>query len=228
MKKAILASAALLAVSAFAPAQAAVVVSSVVEQGPGAVIASGVTFDAAPLGLLGNVSDGSPAISFSGGGVVRNDSPSGIAAQPAFDGTQYLVINANNTETLDFSGVDQASLKMLIGSIDSYNTFSFFLDGNAVAVSNLTGNDIPLPASNTGDQARSFYVTFTGVFDKVVLGSGSTNALEVDNISSLKITTTGAVPEASTWAMMILGFLGLGFLGYRKSSKNSGHAFRVA
>ena len=37
-------------------------------------------------------------------------------------------------------------------------------------------------------------------------------------------TFTPAVPELSTWAMMILGFLGLGFLAYRR--KNS--VFRLA
>src|SRR5882757_2820267 len=31
-----------------------------------------------------------------------------------------------------------------------------------------------------------------------------------------------AVPEPSTWAMMILGFLGIGFLGYRRKSSASG------
>lgn len=30
-------------------------------------------------------------------------------------------------------------------------------------------------------------------------------------------TITAAVPEASTWAMMILGFLGLGFVSYRQT-----------
>jgi len=30
---------------------------------------------------------------------------------------------------------------------------------------------------------------------------------------------TGAVPEPSTWAMMILGFCGLGFMAYRRKSK---------
>ena len=29
----------------------------------------------------------------------------------------------------------------------------------------------------------------------------------------------GAVPEPSTWAMMVLGFAGLGFLGYRQTAK---------
>ena len=30
---------------------------------------------------------------------------------------------------------------------------------------------------------------------------------------------TATVPESSTWAMMLLGFAGLGFAGYRKSRK---------
>ena len=30
----------------------------------------------------------------------------------------------------------------------------------------------------------------------------------------------GAVPEPSTWAMMLIGFAGLGFAGYRASRKN--------
>ena len=31
--------------------------------------------------------------------------------------------------------------------------------------------------------------------------------------------STGAVPEPSTWAMMLAGFAGLGFLGYRRTVK---------
>jgi hypothetical protein len=34
-----------------------------------------------------------------------------------------------------------------------------------------------------------------------------------------------AVPEASTWAMMLLGFLGVGFMAYRSKD---GSAFRFA
>ena len=40
------------------------------------------------------------------------------------------------------------------------------------------------------------------------------------------ITATAAVPEASTWAMLILGFAGVGFMAYRR--KRSTLAFRVA
>jgi PEP-CTERM motif len=35
-----------------------------------------------------------------------------------------------------------------------------------------------------------------------------------------------AVPEPATWAMMILGFLGIGFIGYRR--KSSRPSFRIA
>jgi choice-of-anchor C domain-containing protein len=51
--------------------------------------------------------------------------------------------------------------------------------------------------------------------------TGTAYGAALDNVS------VTAVPEASTWAMMILGFLGLGFFGYRKS-KASGSALRMA
>jgi hypothetical protein len=42
------------------------------------------------------------------------------------------------------------------------------------------------------------------------------------------IATAGSstIPEPSTWAMMLLGFVGLGFVGYRRAK--SGHALLVA
>jgi hypothetical protein len=32
---------------------------------------------------------------------------------------------------------------------------------------------------------------------------------------------TGAVPESFTWAMMILGFAGIGFMAYHRKSKRA-------
>jgi hypothetical protein len=40
------------------------------------------------------------------------------------------------------------------------------------------------------------------------------------------INFASAVPEPSTWAMMILGFAGVGFMAYRR--KQNGPAFRIA
>ncbi len=46
--------------------------------------------------------------------------------------------------------------------------------------------------------------------------SNSTNPYVGDLLDNVQVATAG-VPEPSTWAMMILGFLGLGFAGYRSS-----------
>ena len=44
-----------------------------------------------------------------------------------------------------------------------------------------------------------------------------------NNVSQLVLTAdfTAAVPEASTWAMMILGFMGVGFMAYRRRTQPS-------
>jgi hypothetical protein len=57
-------------------------------------------------------------------------------------------------------------------------------------------------------------------FDKAVFSS-TQNSFEFDNVA-----VAGGVPEPSTWAMMLLGFAGLGFAGYRKA--NSGQTSPLA
>ncbi len=46
------------------------------------------------------------------------------------------------------------------------------------------------------------------------------------DVLSCRSTTTSGVPEPSTWAMLILGFAGVGFMAYRR--KGQGIAFRLA
>jgi hypothetical protein len=43
---------------------------------------------------------------------------------------------------------------------------------------------------------------------------------------TLPIPVAAAVPEPSTWAMMILGFAGIGFMAYRR--RNNVASLRVA
>jgi hypothetical protein len=43
--------------------------------------------------------------------------------------------------------------------------------------------------------------------------------------SALSTINISAVPEASTWAMMILGFMGVGFMAYRRRDKGTGFRF---
>jgi len=63
--------------------------------------------------------------------------------------------------------------------------------------------------SQSGNILDPNYVTFVG---------GFTNIDDVAPLSGPG-SVTGSVPEPSTWAMMILGFVGVGFMAYRRKSK---------
>jgi hypothetical protein len=110
------------------------------------------------------------------------------------------------------------------GSVDTYNTILFY-DAAHHLLGSKTGIDILNPANGIQGAGGSAYANFTfgpGESVKFIDFTSTSAAFEFDNIA------VKGVPEASTWAMMILGFLGLGFLGFRKSSKSAGSAFRMA
>ena len=145
--------------------------------------------------------------SFSGSGLIMQNGgqPSmGLYAQPFHDTTNYLAILGGSSETITYSG-DRHSFGLYWGSIDPYNSITFYNDG--VAFLSYTGSDLaPLVANGgqTSDDSNR-YVTFGGLtFDQVVLSSGG-NTFEVDNIAA-------GVPELSTWMMMLIGFAGLGLV----------------
>lgn len=141
---------------------------------------------------------------------------SSIGAQPFGTSGNYLSVLGGGAIDISFSS--RTSISFFWGSVDSYNSM-LFSNGDS-----LTGSNVA-PLLPTGCQNSALcngYVTFTSdtPFSWVRLASTG-NSFEITNIS--------AVPEPATWAMMILGFLGLGFLGYRKSSKSSSNpAFRMA
>ena len=92
------------------------------------------------------------------------------------------------------------------------NTISFGGPGAA----SYTGGELAAltGAIDDGDQwSRSsnglFEFSFAAPVTSVTFGS-SANSLEVASVAS-------AVPEASTWAMMLIGFTGLGYAAYRKT-----------
>jgi PEP-CTERM motif len=58
--------------------------------------------------------------------------------------------------------------------------------------------------------------------------TGTIYAEKNQNQALWSITPTAAVPEPSTWAMMLLGFASLGFMAYRRSRKDNGLALAGA
>jgi PEP-CTERM motif len=67
-----------------------------------------------------------------------------------------------------------------------------------------------------GGRTTANWSLITANFSRVdeVIISGSGSAFLHDNTQ-----IDPAVPEPSTWAMMLLGFAGLGFLAYRRQEK---------
>jgi PEP-CTERM motif len=49
--------------------------------------------------------------------------------------------------------------------------------------------------------------------------SGTSGTVGFDNFQFGALTAVAPVPEPSTWAMMLLGFTGIGFMAYRRKSK---------
>jgi hypothetical protein len=216
MRKTLAALTILAGFGAVAPANAVVVIASTQ---PGVLTSGGpeVTFDTvsintSPIGILPGGTG-----SFSGNGTVQVGTAPAFA-MPAGDGSPYLAILGGQQEILSF-GTVQNFFGFLLGSADTYNSFIFKLGGvGGSTEGSFTGANLLTPGN--GDQFSPLtngYVNFSGAFDTVIFSS-SQNSLEIDNISS-------AVPEPSTWAMLILGFMGVGFMAYRRKGMST---FRLA
>jgi hypothetical protein len=157
-------------------------------------------------------------IVFSGGGLVQQGTVANQFVAPTGDATPYLATQAGLTETLTFAPNNLFGFYW--GSVDTYNTLQLF-DG-ATLVATITGTDVnaasPTPLTFGTD---SVYVEISGLGTLTSASMTTTfNAFEVDNV---EVAT--AIPETSTWAMMLMGFFGLGFLAYRKRGQTSAIRF---
>jgi hypothetical protein len=95
----------------------------------------------------------------------------------------------------------------------SFGRLNFYTDSSG----NLTGWDIQVAFGGGGQINIENFTSIIGatVRDQVT-DSGSDFANNVNMAG--QFTLTAAVPEPSTWAMMILGFVGLGFMGFRRKT----------
>jgi len=108
-----------------------------------------------------------------------------------------------------------------------FNTgFSFFYaagaPGNVTVYNGLDGTGTVLASLQLGATQNTYYswspigVNFAGVAESVTFG-GAANTIAFDNVTLGSSTPGGALPEPTTWAMMIVGLFGLGVIARRKN-----------
>jgi PEP-CTERM motif len=121
--------------------------------------------------------------------------------------TGFALVSASSVSAPPFGSFDYAL--SCTGCGTGYNgglagPLSFELTSSAGALT---------PSSLTFDTYNGNNIYFS---TDLVISNGNTG--------NAGATFTPAVPEPSTWAMMILGFFGLGFMGHRRRSKMAPNA----
>jgi hypothetical protein len=160
---------------------------------------------AAPAGTVIDFNGGTVGSGFtltgSGYGVVTGSSTNNYAQTAFSDGSAYLAVGTGGAATLQ-SSASYSSASIFIGSIDTYNTVEV-LSASGTVLATFSGADFT--ANANGDKSApstNRRVTFFAEAGESISGLrflSTSPAFELDNV-------VFAVPEPSTWMMMLVGF----------------------
>ena len=105
----------------------------------------------------------------------------------------------------------------------------FFVENSGAQIFSLTSS-IPLSLTSPFTYTVQAGDTSSGSFRyRTFDSSGFFELVQADlSPTTLTVTVAESVPEPSTWAMMTLGFAGVGFIAYRRSRKDQGLALAAA
>jgi hypothetical protein len=189
------------------------------------------TFDLS--GLSGGYNDGSLAYAY--GGQIFGGSSTFVSEIVTINGVSAPTFGDSAGEVLAENGSTFSAQSHYAASVTPLFTYpTFSLTSYISADGFFAPNDsIPLDYSQSGTYASADYPMYA-YFDAFSVSldlqtgqsTGNWTAADV-MLSSVTVSsiTVGdspsptSVPEPSTWAMMLLGFAGLGFAGYRTSRK---------
>jgi hypothetical protein len=131
-------------------------------------------------------------------------------------GTKSDFINQNLSVAQDFTTAFFKISGFVSGLINAGSAINHD-DGTTLIIGSDTQVNSPQETSVITSQFLSTPASYSGaLFDLYyVEGNGNPAVLQV-NLNSPNLATD--VPEPSTWAMMILGFFGVGFMAYRRKS----------
>jgi hypothetical protein len=141
-----------------------------------------------------------------GGAEFSTSSPS-IGANLTINGITY---STNGNWIAALTTFNSSHAKIAFGAISEVDPTSGHYLFNQII--NNTGVGVPFPTSITSPFT---YTAQTGDNTGGVFFIGGDNL----TLQATTVTLANAVPEPSTWAMMLLGFAGVGFMAYRRKAK---------
>lgn len=148
-----------------------------------------------------------------GGTFVNNKSVSpAISASLLIDGNTFNVPLASMTY---FSELSAAT----VGGPKGFQAGAFVGDPTVVEAyfrNGITTGDPAAPVITSLNTPFTYTYVQVNSFSNV---GGFTFGGDFLSLTTTTVSLTDAVPEPSTWAMMLLGFAGIGFLAYRRKSK---------
>jgi hypothetical protein len=144
-----------------------------------------------------------------------------------FTSDEPLVANGGQTGLTASDGNIDSLSWTLTNSLLGYTTAIFRVDpsatGGATALT-ITGTDqfVGGTFTQTLSIVPSGFFTVTALGNELITSISFTANGQLDLVDQVRlggVTTIAAVPEPATWAMIILGFAGVGFLAYRRQGR---------
>lgn len=164
-----------------------------------------------------------PGVTFSGtSGVQNNAAPWGFPAAPD-PGTNAAFIQSYNGEPSSPGTISFDLSSLIVGQ-----TYTLTFSQIARPYQGVDPFTVSYGATSFGTFTPTFNwtqvtETFVALSATPLVFAGT--ILDGDHSSGIDNISISAVPELSTWAMMILGFFGVGFAAYRRKGKLT---FRLA
>ncbi|WP_027516236.1 PEPxxWA-CTERM sorting domain-containing protein [Bradyrhizobium sp. WSM1417] len=179
-----------------------------------ATSASASTFTGTTTGCFGSPVCGSTSdhnLSFNG---ISSASPFTANAGETVDLGSFTLKNTGLFNPYAFLG-DAFNLTVYLTSpVTTGQTFAASVTGFITVLGGLVYIDFqPQSMAFPGGQ-------YTLTLDDVLLGTTIRYRTETDHLHGT-FSINSAVPEPATWAMMVLGFAGLGFMAYRRRNQSS-------
>jgi PEP-CTERM motif-containing protein len=148
----------------------------------------------------------------------------GVGLQYIYGGTEYSNLDPLVSSTLVINGHTFSSNGPYLSELYVNNHLNSFFEGYSFSQASGFPNEYFYNYIYSTNASSPNPADLTSPFSYAFQNGDQNNSLFVFDTEQLTllsttVTVTDGVPEPSTWAMLILGFAGIGFVAYRRKSR---------